>query len=76
MIGLGRFGGSVAKELVRLGFEVLGIDGRAEMVQRYADGLTHVAEADATSDEALAQPAWPTSATPWWASAATSKPVC
>jgi trk system potassium uptake protein len=55
VIGLGRFGGSVAEELVRLGFEVLGIDGRAEMIQRYADQLTHVAEADATSDEALAQ---------------------
>ncbi|HVL05641.1 MAG TPA: TrkA family potassium uptake protein [Acidimicrobiales bacterium] len=55
VIGLGRFGGSVAEELVRLGFEVLGIDGRAEMVQRYADRLTHVVEADATSDAALAQ---------------------
>jgi trk system potassium uptake protein TrkA len=55
VIGLGRFGGSVAEELMRLGFEVLGIDGQAEMVQRYADDLTHVAEADATSDEALAQ---------------------
>jgi trk system potassium uptake protein TrkA len=55
VIGLGRFGGSVAEELMRLGFEVLGIDGQAEMVQRYAEALTHVAEADATSDEALAQ---------------------
>jgi trk system potassium uptake protein TrkA len=55
VIGLGRFGGSVAQELMRLGFEVLGIDGQAEMIQRYADELTHVAEADATSDEALAQ---------------------
>ena len=55
VLGLGRFGGSVAQELMRLGFEVLGIDGQVEMVQRYADQLTHVAEADATSDEALTQ---------------------
>ena len=55
VIGLGRFGGSVAQELMRLGFEVLGIDGQADVIQRHADQLTHVAEADATSDEALAQ---------------------
>ena len=55
VIGLGRFGGAVASELIRLGFEVLGIDGEAEAVQHYADTLTHVIEADATDDEALRQ---------------------
>ena len=55
VIGLGRFGGSVAEELMKLGFEVLGIDGGAETIQHYADLLTHVIEADATNDEALTQ---------------------
>lgn len=55
MLGLGRFGGSVAEELVRLGFEVLGIDSEMEIVQRFADVLTHVAQADATNEEALVQ---------------------
>ncbi len=55
VIGLGRFGGSVAEELMKLGFEVLGIDGQAESVQHYADLLTHVVEADATNDDALIQ---------------------
>jgi trk system potassium uptake protein TrkA len=55
VIGLGRFGGAVASELVRLGFEVLGIDGDADEVQQYADVLTHVVEADSTDDAALRQ---------------------
>lgn len=54
-MGLGRFGGSVAEELIRLGFEVLGIDGEPGTVQRHADTLTHVVEADSTDDEALRQ---------------------
>ncbi len=55
MIGLGRFGGAVATELVKLGFEVLGVDGDAAAVQEYADTLTHVMQADTTNDEALRQ---------------------
>ena len=55
VIGLGRFGGAVAAELVRLEFEVLGIDGGAERVQHYAELLTHVVQADATNDVVLRQ---------------------
>lgn len=55
VIGLGRFGGAVGAELVRLGFEVLGIDSDGGLVQKYAELLTHVVQADATSDEALSQ---------------------
>lgn len=55
VIGLGRFGGAVATELVKLGFEVLGVDGDAGRVQAYADTLTHVVQADTTNDEALRQ---------------------
>jgi trk system potassium uptake protein TrkA len=55
VLGLGRFGGAVAAELGRLGFEVLGVDANARNVQQYARLVTHVVEADATSSEALRQ---------------------
>ena len=55
VVGLGRFGGAVAAELVDLNFEVLGIDADAAQVQQYSDVLTHVVQADATSDEVLRQ---------------------
>jgi trk system potassium uptake protein TrkA len=53
VIGLGRFGGAVAETLVKLGHDVLGIDENAEIVQAWADKLTHVVEADTTSPETL-----------------------
>jgi trk system potassium uptake protein TrkA len=53
VIGLGRFGSAVAESLVRLGNEVLGIDRDPALVQRYADRITHVVEADSTDAEAL-----------------------
>lgn len=55
MLGLGRFGGAVAAELVRLDFDVLGIDSDPDRVRRYTKLVTHVAEADITDDEALRQ---------------------
>ena len=55
MFGLGRFGGAVGAELVRIGFDVLGIDSDPDRVRRYTKLLTHVAEADITDDEALRQ---------------------
>jgi len=53
VIGLGRFGGALAKELVELGREVLGVDSEEARVQEYASYLTHVVEADPTNEEAL-----------------------
>lgn len=53
VLGLGRFGGSVALSLSRMGHEVLGIDESPGIVQQWADRLTHVVEADATSPETL-----------------------
>ncbi len=55
VLGLGRFGASLALELVRRGTEVLGIDSKARVVQRYADELTHAAVADTTDPDALQQ---------------------
>jgi len=55
VIGLGRFGGAVAKSLTRLGHEVLAIDERDQVVQEFAGQLTHVVQANSTSVEALRQ---------------------
>jgi trk system potassium uptake protein TrkA len=55
VIGLGRFGKSLALELMEEGTEVLGIDEDPKNVQRLAGRLTHVVEADSTNEEALRQ---------------------
>lgn len=55
VVGLGRFGSAVAIELTQLGFEVLGVDTDARRVQKLADDLTHVLEADTADPEVLAQ---------------------
>lgn len=55
IIGLGRFGSAVAESLVRMGHEVLAIDENQALVDRWADELTHVTQADTTDDEALRQ---------------------
>ncbi len=55
VLGLGRFGASLALELVRRGSEVLGLDSDPVLVQRYADDLTHAAVVDTTDAEALKQ---------------------
>ena len=55
VLGLGRFGGAVAAELVRLGFDVLGIDQSESAVQYYTDTVTHTVQADITSTTALRQ---------------------
>ena len=55
MVGLGRFGGAVAAELVKLKFEVLGIDADPAQVQEHSEVLTHVVQADAPNDEVLRQ---------------------
>ena len=55
VIGLGRFGTAVAQSLVQMGKEVLAIDEDFDLVQRWADELTHVVQADSTDEEALRQ---------------------
>jgi trk system potassium uptake protein TrkA len=53
VIGLGRFGSAVAASLSRLGHDVLAIDRDADLVQMWADRLTHVVQADTTDANAL-----------------------
>ncbi len=55
VLGLGRFGGAIAETLSELGREVLAVDADHKIVQSYAGRLTHVVEADTTSEEALRQ---------------------
>ena len=52
VIGLGRFGASVAESLIDMGHEVLGLDEDASLVQNWSDRLTHVAQTDSTNIEA------------------------
>lgn len=53
MCGLGRFGGALARELVSLRREVLGVDADPRRVQDLASVLTHVVQADTTDPEAM-----------------------
>jgi trk system potassium uptake protein TrkA len=55
VVGLGRFGSSLALSLVDGGREVLAVDVSAERVQHYADRLTHVVQVDTTDEEAMQQ---------------------
>ncbi|MEV4708658.1 TrkA family potassium uptake protein [Actinoplanes sp. NPDC049316] len=55
VLGLGRFGSSLALELMRQGWEVVGIDSSASVVQSYADQLTHAAVANTTDEQVLRQ---------------------
>jgi trk system potassium uptake protein TrkA len=55
VVGLGRFGSTLALALSRLGHEVLAVDARMELVQEFSGQLTHVVQADATSEAALRQ---------------------
>ncbi|MDF5759142.1 TrkA family potassium uptake protein [Spongiactinospora sp. TRM90649] len=55
VIGLGRFGSSLALELVRRGTEVLAIDSRQKIVQGLSGQITQLAVADSTDAEALRQ---------------------
>lgn len=53
VVGLGRFGSSVARTLTAIGHEVLGIDEDIDLVQKMSEELTHVVKADATDAQAL-----------------------
>ncbi len=53
VVGLGRFGSSVAKTLAENDYNVLAIDTDEERVQAIASAVTHAVEADATDEDAL-----------------------
>ena len=53
VIGLGRFGSSIARQLCQLGAEVLAVDTHEENVQRIANDVTHAVVADARDKDVL-----------------------
>ena len=53
VIGLGRFGSAVARELERLGHEVLAIDRNEQRVNDVAGDVTHALQLDAADEGAL-----------------------
>lgn len=53
VIGLGRFGQSVAETLYSLGHDVLAIDNDEDIIQEISDKVTHAVQMDATDEYAL-----------------------
>ncbi len=53
VIGMGRFGSSVATSLIKQGYDVLAIDADSENIQKISEVVTHAVCADSTSEEAL-----------------------
>ena len=55
VIGLGRFGGSLARELTELGHDVLGVDASEEVVAQLSPYLAKAVVADTTRRQVLEQ---------------------
>ncbi len=55
VIGLGRFGTSVAMTLCELGHDVLAVDVDAARIEAVKDAVTHAVQADTTDERAIAQ---------------------
>lgn len=53
VIGMGRFGSSVASTLFKMGFEVLAIDESEQRIQEVLSMVTHGVQADSTDEDAL-----------------------
>ncbi|WP_336776848.1 potassium channel family protein [Paenibacillus sp. MMO-58] len=53
VIGMGRFGSSIASSLTEMGFEVLAIDSSEDKIQDAINKVTHAVSADSTDEEAL-----------------------
>jgi trk system potassium uptake protein TrkA len=55
VFGLGNFGASLAHQLVDLGHEVIGVDAKMELADKYKHTITHTVALDSTSKEAVEQ---------------------
>lgn len=53
VIGLGRFGSSVAKTLYEMDYDVMAIDSAEERIQEHMNYVTHAVQADSTDETAL-----------------------
>ena len=75
VVGLGRFGATLAATLCANGGEVLAIDIDPERVELLRDHVTHCVEANGMNREALVQLACATLTWPWSPSTATCAPA-
>ncbi|MBQ8556129.1 MAG: TrkA family potassium uptake protein [Clostridia bacterium] len=55
VLGLGRFGASVARHLCQMGHEVLAVDSDEKLVDAIAPFVTQAVQANATDEDALVQ---------------------
>lgn len=53
VIGLGRFGSALVRQLCKLGAEVLALDVKGDLVQQVANDVTHAVVGDAQDKEVL-----------------------
>ncbi len=53
VIGLGRFGASLATTLANMGYDVLAIDNDEDKVEQIMDKVTHAVQTDALDEESL-----------------------
>lgn len=53
VIGMGRFGSEVARQLYRLGCEVMAVDTSSDLIQQVSADVTHAVVADAQDKEVL-----------------------
>lgn len=53
VIGLGRFGTSIAKTLSKIGYDVLAVDANEEKVNDIKDDVTYAVQVDAMDEQAL-----------------------
>jgi trk system potassium uptake protein TrkA len=53
VVGLGRFGSAAARELEKLGHDVMAVDRDEEVVNDIAPNVTHAVQLDATDEDAL-----------------------
>lgn len=53
IIGMGRFGSSVARTLYEMDYEVMGIDESEERINENIQHVTHAVVADSTDERAL-----------------------
>ena len=53
VLGIGRFGATVAQELTSIGYEVLAVDRNERVIREIAESVSHAVQADVTDGEAL-----------------------
>ena len=51
VFGLGNYGASLSQKLVTLGHEVIGVDIRLEVAEKWKNSLTHTVALDAGTPE-------------------------